>query len=351
MSSKRARNQPWELDAGVLRKGMILRAERSTELQAQLAFAAVPALLDHYVQKCDALFEVAARPLQPGQRGEFRALLAQALETGFELSAHAKVVVQFTCDPAPRTSASYQIGVQTKDIADVYETWLQASAPPYFGAHPDAKLMSVARALEQGSNVLDIGAGTGRNSLPLAELGLRVDAVEVTPGFAASLRDAAVPAKLGVRVFEGDAFDSALGLPEATYALIVASEVVSSHVRDAADLREFFAFACDKLAPAGVLLCNVFLARSGYTPDLLARQLSPSFLSSLFSPGDLEQAVAGMPLELVSNESCAGYERENLSPDAWPPTGWFEAWAHGNNLFDIAGQPPCELRWLVFRRA
>ncbi len=351
MSSKRARNQPWELDARVLLKGMLSRAERNTELQTQLAFAAVPSLLDHYLRKCETVFEVAARPLGPGQRAEFRALLSQALATGFELSAHAKVVVQFTSDPAPATSVTYSIGVQTKDIADVYAMWLHAAAPPYFGTHPDAKLMSVARTLASSSKALDIGAGTGRNSLPLAELGLAVDAVELTPGFVLSLREAASTAKLAVNVLEGDAFDPALDLSAGSYALIVASEVVSSHVRDTADLREFFAFASDKLAPHGVLLCNVFLARSGYAPDAVARQLSPSFLSSLFTQAELEQSLVNLPLELVSNESCAGYERAHLPPGAWPPTSWFEAWANGNNLFDIAGQPPSELRWLVFKRS
>jgi SAM-dependent methyltransferase len=349
MSSKRARNAAWELDTAALRRGMVLRAERSTELQAQLAFAAVPALLDHYLRKCEAVFELAARPLQPQQRTEFRALLAQALAQGFELSAHAKVVVQFTSDPAPRLSIAYQIGVRTRDIADVYAEWLKAPGQPYFGAQPDAKVTATAREIRTG-RALDIGAGTGRNAIPLSKMGLAVDAVEMTPGFAAALREAAAAEALAVNVLEGDAFDSSLNLPASSYALIVASEVVSSHARDTTDLRAFFDFASNKLQAGGYLVCNVFLARPGYAPDALARQLSPSFLSSLFSEEDLKQALDRLPLELISNESCLSYEREHLPKEAWPPTSWFEAWANGNNLFDIPGQPPAELRWLVFRR-
>jgi len=352
MSSKRAKNQPWELDPKALRRGMILRAERSTELQAKLAFAAVPALLDHYLEKCVAVFNVAARPLLPPQRTELRALLAQALQTGFEHSAHAKVVVQFTSDPPPQSTLSCQIGVESKGIADVYAGWrVRESGPPYFGAHADAKLLGLLREVAKGSRALDIGAGTGRNSLPMAAAGLQVDAVEMTPSFVASLREAAAAAKAAINVLEGDAFDPALGLPSAGYALILASEVVSSHARDTADLREFFQFAADKLAPGGVLLCNVFVTRAGYTPDLLARQLSSASLTSLFSNADLEAAVTGLPLALVSNEACVAYEREHLPPEAWPPTSWYEAWANGGDLFDLPTQPPCELRWLVFRKA
>ena len=353
MSTKRARAQAhaWELGTNTLRRGMMARVERNTELHAQLAFAAIPALLEHHLAKCEALFNSAGRPLEPQQRSEFRSLLQRALEQGFELSPHAKIVVQFTSDPPPRVAMSYQIGIQTKDIADVYTAWLGQPEQPYFGKHPDAKVMSVASEVERGRRALDIGAGTGRNSLPLAKAGLVVDAIEMTPGFVSLMRAAAETEKLPLTVLEGDAFDPALKLPDAGYALIVASEVVSSHARDLGDLHAFFDLASTKLEPGGALVCNLFLARAGYAPDALARQLAPSFLTAVFTDADLEQALDRLPLAIVSNESCASYEREHLAPEAWPPTPWFEPWANGNNLFDIPGQPPIELRWLVLRRA
>lgn len=187
--------------------------------------------------------------------------------------------------------------------------------------------------------------------MPLAKSGLVVDAVEMTPGFVELMRAAADAEKLPLTVLEGDAFDPALKLRAAGYTLIVASEVVSSHARDLGDLHAFFDLAAAKLESDGLLVCNLFLARAGYTPDALARQLAPSFLTAVFTEGDLEQAIGELPLTLVSNESCAEYEREHLPPEAWPPTPWFEPWANGNNLFDLSGQPPIELRWLVLRRA
>ena len=141
-----------------------------------------------------------------------------------------------------------------------------------------------------------------------------------------------------------------LALPSEAYALLVASEVASSHLRDSDELREFFQFAADKLGQDGMLVCNVFLARAGYSPDPLARQIAPSVLSTIFSEDDLARAQRDLPLALVSNESCAEYEKANLPSEAWPPTSWFEPWASGNNLFDLPGPGPCELRWLVYRR-
>lgn len=331
---------------------MLRRVERNTELSAELAFAAIPALAEHYAKKCELLFELAARPLIGAQRAQFRTLLAQALQTGFEASAHAKVVVRCHSDPPPALSLSYEIGIQGKDIADVYASWLRGPSDAHFGAHPDAKVMAVAGEPSPSARALDIGAGTGRNSLPLARLGYEVDAVDMTPGFVSALRDAATEQRLSINAIEGDVYDAALGLRDAAYSLIVASEVVSSHVRDVSELREFFELAARKLAPSGKLVCNVFSTLDGYEPDALARQLSPSLLSAVFSPADLARAYDQLPLALLSNESCAGYEREHLPSHAWPPTSWFESWSRGGNLFDLpGGRTPCELRWLVFERA
>src|SRR3954469_16674757 len=99
MNRKRAQKPTWELDPKRLRAAMVRRAERSTEIQCDLAFSAIPALFEHYASRCEALFELAARPLLGNQRAQFRTLLIQALKTGFEASAHAKVLIRVRSDP------------------------------------------------------------------------------------------------------------------------------------------------------------------------------------------------------------------------------------------------------------
>ena len=109
MKRKHAANPGWELDPNRLRAAMVRRTERSTEIQCDLAFSAIPALFEHYASRCEALFELAARPLSGNQRAQLRALLSQALKTGFEASAHAKVLVRVRSDPTPAQTASDEI--------------------------------------------------------------------------------------------------------------------------------------------------------------------------------------------------------------------------------------------------
>jgi hypothetical protein len=40
-----------------------------------------------------------------------------------------------------------------------------------------------------------------------------------------------------------------------------------------------------------------------------------------------------------------------LPKEHWPPTGWFEQWSSGGDLFDLPlGRAPVELRWLAYRK-
>ena len=52
--------------------------------------------------------------------------------------------------------------------------------------------------------MLDIGAGTGRNTLPIARLGHPTSAVELSPDLAKILRDEAAKEKLPVTLVEGE---------------------------------------------------------------------------------------------------------------------------------------------------
>jgi hypothetical protein len=132
---------------------------------------------------------------------------------------------------------------------------------------------------------------------------------------------------------------------------MVLSEVVSDF-RTTHDLRGMFELAADCLAPGGRLVFNTFVARPGYIPDGAARELGQQCNTMIFTREEVAGAAAGLPLELIGDDSAYEYEKAHLPEGAWPPTGWFDGWASGLDVFDLEReQSPIELRWLVYRRS
>jgi SAM-dependent methyltransferase len=212
--------------------------------------------------------------------------------------------------------------------------------------------MDLARAQGQpaSSPILDIGAGTGRNAFPLAQAGFPTDAVELAPALAKILRAGAQAAGLEIAVYEGDATEGRLDLPKHHYGLVVIAEVVSSHIHGPSHLRRLLTVGAEALRPGGLLLFNAFVPVEGYTPDLLARQLGLAAFCSIFSRHELDEAAAELGLSRIDEVSTFKYEKEHLPAEAWPPTGWFEEWATGRNVFDLPpGRAPIDLRWLTYR--
>ena len=351
---KKKKQDKRETNNTVLRKAMIERLPRRLSGSGQVAFAASPALLDHYVESLHTIFAQHGRVFTEEETNHLRGILDKKLKEGFAASPYARVVVNFETDPPPKTSLSYRVATIVSTIADEYENWIKTRQPPYFGTHPDAKVMSVARSLGEPKDVpvLDIGAGTGRNTLPLARAGFPTDAIELAPALAKILREDVEKEKLAARVFEGDALSGAVDLPERHYKLVFLAEVIASHIRTAEQVRTLFQGAADALAAGGVLLFNAFLATEGYKPDRLVKEMSQVFWCNAFTRGEIATAMQGLPFELVSDESTHDFEFEHQPKEGWPPTGWFVDWSKGRDVFDLpSGRAPLELRWLCYRRA
>ncbi|MES1184043.1 MAG: class I SAM-dependent methyltransferase [Myxococcales bacterium] len=342
-----------ETNAAVLKQAMIRRLPRRLQCSGELGLPAVPALLEHYVKIFDGIWESVGRKFTEPELDEFRKSLAARLQQAFEASSSSKVIVTYQTDPSPKTSLTWKIVAMKADFTDEYKYWVDTRTPPLFGKDPDAKAVDVARSLGAPGEVsiLDVGAGTGRNTLPLAREGFAVDALEPATALSTILRDTVTAENLGVGVVEGNILDPALELPKPQYRMILLSEVVASHFRNVEQIRQLFEVAAARLSPGGVLVFNAFLSDGGYKPDDVARQLSQVLWCCLFTRHDLEQASKGLPLERVVDESAAEYERAHLPEGQYPSTGWYEGWCGGQDLFDLpAERPPMELRWLVYRR-
>jgi 2-polyprenyl-3-methyl-5-hydroxy-6-metoxy-1,4-benzoquinol methylase len=353
--SKRPAKPEPELNAVVLRKAVVRRLPRRLAGSGQVRLPAMPSQVEEYVQRLQAIFTALGRTFDDDDLAKLRRMLEGKLQAAFEESPYARVLVSYETNPPPKVSLTYRMSVQVSTIADEYAEWVANRTAPLFGAHPDAKVMALAHGLGAPAEVpvLDVGAGTGRNTLPLARAGFPTDAIELAPALANILRDDVAKEGLAdrVRVFEGDALDAALGVPLAHYRLVVLAEVIASHARSVSKVGAMLRRMTELLAPDGVLLFSAFITRSGYTPSPEVREAGEIFWSCLFSRNDLATATLGLELKPLSDESVYDFEHEHLPAEAWPPTGWFAEWVNGLDAVDVPlGRAPFELRWLAYRR-
>jgi hypothetical protein len=71
----------------------------------------------------------------------------------------------------------------------------------------------------------------------------------------------------------------------------------------------------------------------------------------MFTRHEMAAATAGLPLELVADDSVYDYEKAHLPEGAWPPTSWYANWVGGLDIFPVEREmSPIEMRWLVFQK-
>ena len=335
--------------AGAISQAMTQRVKQRTAVAGSVKIPAVPGLLDKYVEICSAIFSASGRMFTASETDAARELIASKLQAAFLGSPRSKITISFEADAGH--PLGYSVNEEVSTIADAYERWVGTSESPLFGTHPDARVLSLALQFDDpaSSPILDLGAGTGRNALALAARGFPVDAVELTPKFAEILTCEANRQQLSIRVVADDIFKATQALRR-DYRLFFASEVVPDF-RSPSDLRQLLELAAEVLVEGGMLLFNVHLAAQGFTPEKAAREFAQQCYSALFTPSEVRDACAGLPFELLSNDSVYEYELEHLPEQAWPPTPWFINWVSGLDVYDLErGRCPVELRWLTFRR-
>lgn len=328
---------------------MINRLYRRSMAEGQIVVPAVPGLLDEYSQLCANLCATLGVPYTPEQARQLNKVLETELAKAFKASQRSDIVISFQVPFG--TGLNYRVKAESRTVEADYDNWVATRPPPLFGTEPDARVLALAceAADPAGCRVLDVGAGTGRNAIALARRGHPVDAVEMAPKFAELMRADVEGESLGVRVMQSDVFTAMEGVRD-EYQLMVLSEVVPDF-RTPHELRGVFELAADVLAPGGRLVFNVFLPKPGYIPDHTALELGQQCNTMIFTRDELSNAAAGLPFELVADDSAYDYEKAHLPEGAWPPTGWFESWASGLDVFDVPREEsPIELRWLVYQK-
>jgi ubiquinone/menaquinone biosynthesis C-methylase UbiE len=137
-----------------------------------------------------------------------------------------------------------------------------------------------AASLKPGDQVVDLGCGTGQLSLPLAERGARVLAIDVSSAMVrrleANARERAIP---NVEVLAIPIEN--LSLPAGSVDLVVSSYALH-HLRDA-DKGRVVSAACQWLRPGGTLLvADMMFGRGGTSQD---RAIIRSKVSALAKKG------------------------------------------------------------------
>lgn len=328
---------------------MARRLHRKAVTTGRIAVPAVPSMLEEYVKMCNAIFSAIGVVFNEGELAHLRSVMAGELSAAFAASPRSMIVI--TYESPLGAVVNYHIKPEWHSLEAEYEKWFATREPPFFGTEPDARVWKLAMATSQPEQfpILDLGAGTGRNSLPLARRGHSVDAVELTGKFADIIRREAQKETLKLRVFQHDIFDKSLELRQ-DYQLIILSEVATDF-RSIEQLHSIFILASKSLIPGGRLILSTFLAKEGFILDDATRQLGQQFYSTVFTRMEVSSAIQGLPLSLISDESVYEYEKNNLPAASWPPAGWYEEWVNGQDIFDVQReQSPIELRWLVYQR-
>jgi SAM-dependent methyltransferase len=342
-------NPPLRAVTATLRDAMTRRLHRRSVVTGQITLPAVPGMIDQYVSMCETLFTAVGRPFTTEQLGQVRTVLEGQLAEAYANSPRSNIVISI--DAPVGTLLNYHVKAEWWSVESAYENWIATREPPLFGTEPDARVWTLANEAPDPAmcRVLDIGGGTGRNTLALARRGHPVDVVEMTPKFAAVIRAEAERESLNVCVIERDIFTGEDDLRR-DYQLILLSEVVSDF-RNTQQLRAVFELATQCLAGGGRLVFNAFLAKPGYTPDSAARELGQQCYTTIFTSRELATAASGLALQQVSDDSVFDYEMAHLPEGAWPPTSWYADWVSGRDVFDLPrDECPIEMRWLVYQK-
>ena len=334
--------------------GGLNRLDRRTHSEGWIRFPAVPLLLDFYVRRIVLMFAAMGKKFDKDEIVTLRNLIEPRMRSGWAQSSHAKMMVSWVPEPYPATGIEYTVAVETSTTASHYASWVDRDEPP-FGPHPDSRAVHLAADYTPPyqSPILDIGAGVGRNALPLARLGYPVTALDLTPEFCAALEAAANTESLAVGVVCGNVIaEEAPQLPASHYAMVLASEV-TSHFRGPQELRLFFERTTGWLRPGGTLLLNAFLGDVGFEPPPWLRQAAEVHWSWFLLRSELVTCIEGLPLVLEAEHVLYDYEKQHY-PGEWPPTAWYHDWSRGYDIVKVPDegdhQPPFRMVWLTFRR-
>src|SRR3981189_2337123 len=175
--------RPRSGDVTIQRDALARRMYRRSLVTGEITLPAVPDMIDDYVSMCETLFAGVGRAFTAEQLGQVRSVFQGQLAEAYANSPRSNIVITF--DAPVGTVLNYHVRAEWWSVEGAYENWTSTRKPPLFGTEPDARVWNLATAAPDAATypVLDIGGGTGRNTLALARRGHPVEVVEMTPKF------------------------------------------------------------------------------------------------------------------------------------------------------------------------
>ncbi len=154
-----------------------------TTHRGEIVLPCVPVALEYFLENLGIFFRDLGKPLSHSELSELRVLLAKTLDDGFRASGNNQLVLSYETITTPFLTKNLKCSVAIREntVAGKYENWQQARENgSLFGSHPDTRVISLVEKLvdPREAPILDIGAGNGRNAVPLAQRGHPVDALE-----------------------------------------------------------------------------------------------------------------------------------------------------------------------------
>src|SRR5207244_4463332 len=132
-----------------------------------------------YTAKLAAIFASLGKPFSDAEVEQLKKALELELARGYAGSPYSRLSVRYETHRPPHPGIQYFVTAKVFKLEEVHSQWGEGQTT-LFGRLPDAKVMALARELgdPKSAPILDIGAGNGRNTIPLARLGHPVDALE-----------------------------------------------------------------------------------------------------------------------------------------------------------------------------
>ncbi|MEN9576554.1 MAG: hypothetical protein RL514_4409 [Verrucomicrobiota bacterium] len=186
---------------------------------------------------------------------------------------------------------------------------------PRFAAYTEESVRLLLTLAPPPSSMLDLGAGTGRLAIPLAEVGNHVTAVDISSGLLAILREKVEQLRLQERVEICQGLIQAFDSPprHGKIHLIICLHAVLNYLLETADLERFADVAARHARPGGYLVIDladkgVMVSQAILTPKFRRIQKVHPLGDDQFHISDTSRGyLFGEPFDFQAEDWTARY--------------------------------------------